>query len=124
MRLETTPPNPDGPFPPMTVLELAIANAIARDDPRAIEELRAILENWFQRPVSEAEVNAALGDLEEKGWMRLGERTAEHTLTPSGIDTVTALHGGCIRMIDRGLGLFEIAQFLSQLNRNKESDDD
>lgn len=108
----------------MTVLELAIANAVARDDPRAVEELRAILENWFQRPVSEADVSAALGDLEEKGWMRLGEQTAGHTLTPSGVDTVTTLHGGCIRMIDRGLKLFEVARFLNLLARDKEPDDD
>jgi len=108
----------------MTVLELAIANAIARDDPKAIEGLRAILENWFQRSVSETDVTAALTHLEEKGWMRLGKEAADHNLTPSGVETVTALHGGCIRMIDRGLGLFELARFLNLLACDKEPDDD
>ena len=110
-------------FPGMSVLELAIASAIGRQQLDDDRQLLLLLADWFQRPVSVTDVGSALHRMEHQGWVRVGGvRLVDYTLTPAGIDVVTTLYGGCIRMIDRGLGLLKVSTLLSLLDLPKEPD--
>lgn len=120
---------PPGPFPPMTVLELALARAIMRSDPQALDQVRGTLSDWFLRSVSDADIAAALAHMEREGWMAdhngTGPRdTASWLLTDEGIDVVTSLYGGSIRMIDRGVELARLLAALEELTLSKEPGND
>ena len=67
-------------------------------------------------------MSAALDSMVERGIVRRGdEALCGYGLTPDGINAVTTLYGGCIRMIDRGLGLLDPTMILALLNLTKES---
>lgn len=113
----------------MTVLELALARAIMRSDPQALDQVRGTLSDWFLRSVSDADIAAALAHMEREGWMvdhGDGGRcdTASWLLTDEGIDVVTTLHGGSIRMIDRGVELKRLLALLEQFTNGKEPGND
>jgi len=120
---------PDGPFPPMSVLELALAQALTREKPQALEDVRHTLSDWFLRSVSEADITAALRHMEREGWMadHSGEgpsETRSWLLTAEGIDVVTSLYGGAIRMIDRGVDLKRCLALLEALTSQEEPGND
>lgn len=107
--------------PSMTVFELAIASAIGRQKPRDDTHLCDILSDWFQKSVSAVDVTWALSRMEDLGWVTSdGLALSDYHLTPEGIDSVTTLYGGCIRMIDRGLGVLKVSYLLSLLDLPKE----
>lgn len=111
--------------PSMTVFELAVASAIGRQKPRDDTHLCDILSDWFQKSVSAVDVTWALSRLEELGWVSSdGGALSDYRLTPEGIDCVTTLYGGCIRMIDRGLGVLKVSYLLSLLDLPKEQNND
>lgn len=107
--------------PSMTVFELAVASAIGRQKPRDDTHLCDMLSDWFQKSVSASDVTWALSRMEELGWVRsAGIELSDYQLTPDGIDSVPTLYGGCIRMIDRGLGVLKVSYLLSLLDLPKE----
>lgn len=80
-----------------------------------------MLSDWFQKSVSASDVTWALSRMEELGWVRsAGIELSDYQLTPDGIDSVTTLYGGCIRMIDRGSGVLKVSYLLSLLDLPKE----
>lgn len=108
-------------LPGMTVLELAVASAIGRQKPEDDGHLCDMLSDWFQQAVSPVEIGGALSRMERQGWVcGGGAAMCDYRLTPQGIDTVTTLYGGCIRMIDRGLGLLKVSYLLGLLDLPKE----
>lgn len=110
------------PIPNLTVFEFAVASAISRQIIVTDEELQEVLSDWFLRQVRVPDVSAALQSMVARGIVRPGDATlCGYALTSEGINVVTALYGGCIRMIDRGLGLLETSMLLSLLNLTKES---
>ncbi|GGN55364.1 hypothetical protein GCM10011349_31930 [Novosphingobium indicum] len=114
----------DRRVPDLSVFELAVANAISRQKISTDEDLQEVLSDWFQRKVRVPDVSAALDTMIAKGIVRRGDETlCEYRLTPHGIDAVTSLYGGCIRMIDRGLGLLNVSMILNLLTTTRESDD-
>lgn len=112
----------DRRVPDLSVFELAVASAISRQIITSDEDLQEILSDWFLRQVRVPDVSAALESMVARGIVRRGdEALCAYGLTPDGINAVTTLYGGCIRMIDRGLGLLNPAMILSLLNLTKES---
>ena len=110
------------PFPDLTVFEFAVASAISRQVIATDEELQEVLSDWFLRQVRPAEVAAALDSMAMRGIVRRGDDTlCGYGLTSEGINAVATLYGGCIRMIDRGLGLLNTPMILSLLNLIKET---
>ncbi|GGD82104.1 hypothetical protein [Croceicoccus mobilis] len=110
-------------LPSMTVFELAVASAIGRQELSSNQDLMEILGDWFQRSVDDRDVVSALSKMEQQGWVRqAGETLVAYRLTPMGIDYVTTLYGGCIRMIDRGLGILKVSFLLQALEFPKEED--
>jgi hypothetical protein len=112
----------DRRVPNLSVFELAVASAISRRVITTDEDLQEILSDWFLRQVRVPDVSAALDSMVERGIVRRGdEALSGYGLTPDGINAVTTLYGGCIRMIDRGLGLLDPTMILALLNLTKES---
>lgn len=110
----------DDPFPPAQVLDLAVSVAIGRDLARSEDAMLALIQDWFLRPASRAELAAALGRLEGKGWIaRAGDTPFDLCLTETGVEATTTLSGGMIRMIDRGRGHFKTAFLLQMLDLEK-----
>lgn len=114
----------DGAVPDMTVLELALASAVTRRmGAQSDEELVQLLEDWFMRPVRAPDALAALERMREKGWISHDGTLMGAQLTdPLGIDVVTQLYGGCIGMMDRGLGLLRVGALLSIFDGFKPED--
>lgn len=120
---------PDGPFPPMSVLELALAQALTRESPHALGDVRKTLSDWFRRSVSDADIKTALAHMERQGWMQDHgcngpEDMRSWLLTEEGVEVVTQLYGGSIRMIDRGVDLKHLLALLDALTDNQETDND
>lgn len=112
----------DRRVPDLSVFELAVASAISRQVITSDEDLQEILSDWFLRQVRVPDVSAALETMVARGIVRRGgEALYGYGLTPDGINAVTTLYGGCIRMIDRGLGLLDPSMILALLNLIKES---
>ncbi|WP_103727269.1 hypothetical protein [Novosphingobium sp. HII-3] len=107
----------DRRVPELSVFELAVASAISRQAITTDEDLQEVLSDWFLRKVRVPDVSAALDSMVERGIVRRSEEAlCSYNLTPDGINAVTTLYGGCIRMIDRGLGLLNASMILSLLN--------
>jgi hypothetical protein len=112
----------DRRVPELSVFELAVASAISRQVITSDEDLQDILSDWFLRQVRVPDVSLALENMVERGLVRRADDTlCAYGLTSDGINAVTTLYGGCIRMIDRGLGLLDPTMILSLLNLTKES---
>lgn len=114
----------DRAVPDMTVLELALASAVTRRmGAQSDEEIVQLLEDWFMRPVRAPDALAALERMREKGWISHDGTLMGAQLTdPLGIDVVTQLYGGCIGMMDRGLGLLRVGALLSIFDGFKPED--
>lgn len=110
--------------PDMTVFELALASAVTRRmGATSDEEIAQLLEGWFMRPVRVPEALAALDRMRGQGWVSHDGTLMGARLTdPLGIDVVTQLYGGCIRMMDRGLGLLRVGALLSIFDGFKPED--
>lgn len=108
----------------MTVFELAVASAIGRQKLSSDDQLCEILSDWFQRSIGRDEIGRALTRMEAQLWVRGSHGDALHRfrLTPKGVEYVATLYGGCIRMIDRGLGLLTVSYLLKFLEFPTESD--
>lgn len=112
----------DRRVPDLSVFELAVASAISRQVITTDEDLQDILSDWFLRQVRVPDVSIALESMVARGFVRPADETlCAYGLTADGINAVTTLYGGCIRMIDRGLGLLDPAMILALLNLTKES---
>jgi hypothetical protein len=112
----------DRRVPELSVFELAVASAISRQVITSDEDLQDILSDWFLRQVRVPDVSTALESMVARGIVRRGdEALCAYGLTADGINAVTTLYGGCIRMIDRGLGLLDPSMILALLNLTKES---
>jgi len=112
----------DRRVPELSVFELAVASAISRQVITSDEDLQEILSDWFLRQVRVPDVSIALESMVARGIVRRGdEALCAYGLTPDGINAVTTLYDGCIRMIDRGLGLLDPSMILALLNLTKES---
>lgn len=113
----------DRAVPDMTVFELALASAITRRmGAESDEEIVQLLEGWFMRPVRIPDALAALERMREKGWISHDGTLMGARLTDAGVEAVTHLYGGCIRMMDRGLGLLRVATLLSLFDGFKPED--
>ena len=107
-------------FPTAEVLDLAISVAIGRHLAASEDEMFSLIQDWFLRPASGAELTSAIGRLLERGWIsRAGESAFDFRLTDAGIDGTTTLSGGMIRMIDRGRGHLKTAFLLQMLDLDK-----
>ena len=107
-------------FPTAEVLDLAISVAIGRHLAASEDEMFPLIQDWFLRPASGAELTSAIGRLLERGWIsRAGESAFDFCLTDAGIDGTTTLSGGMIRMIDRGRGHLKTAFLLQMLDLDK-----
>lgn len=105
----------------LSVFELAVASAISRQAINTDDDLKEVLSDWFQRAIVVPDVSAALDSLIARGLVRACEgELCQFNLTAEGIATVSTLYGGCIRMIDRGLGLLSASMILNRLNLSKE----
>lgn len=98
----------------MSVFELALASAISRRaDLGCDEELLGVVSDWFLRPVRHPDAMTALDRMVARGWVEHDGTLHGARLTETGVETFTQLYGGCIRMIDRGLGLMRVGTMLS-----------
>lgn len=107
----------DRSVPELTVFEMALITAITRAAPHLGEDgIAARLSDWFLQPVRVPETRLAMDGLVRKGMLTASPTGAVHDCIPTseGIDCVTTLYGGCIRMLDRGMGLLNV-QLLSNL---------
>ena len=108
-------------WPVMTVFELALAHAITHENLHSPAEASAKLADWFLQSVTENQVIDALARMEVQGWVvAAAQRFPDWHLTPAGVETVTTLTGGAIRMLDRGHGLIKTSILLSLINSPKE----
>jgi hypothetical protein len=108
-------------WPVMTVFELALATAITYETMHSATEASAKLAHWFLQPVADSRVDDALARMEVQGWVVAGgQRFSDWHLTPDGVEIVTTLTGGSIRMLDRGQGLIKTSILLSLINSPKE----
>lgn len=107
----------DPSVPDLTVFEMALITAITRAAPHLGEDgIAARLSDWFLQPVRVPETRLAMDGLVQKGMLEPSPTGAVHECMPTmkGIDCVTTLYGGCIRMLDRGMGLLNV-RLLSNL---------
>jgi len=108
-------------WPVMTVFELALAHAITHEIMHSAADASTKLAHWFLQPVAEKQVTDALGRMEVQGWIVAADQHfSDWRLTPDGVETVTTLTGGSIRMLDRGQGLIKTSILLSLINSPKE----
>lgn len=108
-------------WPVMTVFELALANAITHEAIYSAAQASAKLADWFLQPVADSQVDGALARMAVQGWIATsGQHFSDWQLTPDGVEIVTTLSGGSIRMLDRGLGLIKTSILLSLINSPKE----
>jgi hypothetical protein len=101
----------------MTVLELALISAITRNPfHKGDEGIVAQLSDWFLQPVRVPDARLAMDRLIANGLLTPSTTGAIYDCVPTeaGIDSATTLYGGCIRMLDRGLGLLNV-RLLSNL---------
>lgn len=103
----------DRALPEMTVFELAVASAVSRRRVGDDAEVAELLSDWFQFPVRVPDAQLALSRLAGRGWVAPGATMADALLTEAGIDAVTVLYGGAIRMLDRGMGLLHVGTLLT-----------
>ena len=87
------------------VLDVAIAAAVSRNCSTA-EELEVRITEWFGAIFDPAAIRGRLSELQRVGWLK-DDRDGCLWLTPYGVDCVTQLYGGTIRMLDRGQGLIK-----------------
>lgn len=114
----------DRALPDLSVFELAVASAISRQTIASDEDLQEVLSDWFVRSIRVPEVSKALDRMIDRGLVRRADETlCHHSLTGDGIRVVTALYGGCIRMIHRGLGSLDLSTIHDILKIAKEPDD-
>jgi hypothetical protein len=107
----------DREVPDMTVFELALISAITRNPPHQGDDtIVSSLSDWFLQPVRLPDARRAADRMVSKGWLNQGRSDAvsECLPTPDGVDSATTLYGGCIRMLDRGMGLLNV-RLLSNL---------
>jgi hypothetical protein len=105
----------------MSVFELAVANAITHEDMRSAAQTAARLSHWFLQPVGDNQVTESITRMHAQGWITtFGQRFSDWHLTPEGIDTVSTLTGGSIRMIDRQQGLIKASILMGLVNNSKE----
>lgn len=108
----------------MTVFELAIANALVRQDEAGDDHLPVTLSDWFQREVEADDIEPVLDGLLERELLQPDhDYPSGYSLTDEGLTIVSTLYGGCIRMIDRGLGLFHSALLTDALTPKENPDD-
>lgn len=108
------------PFPAAQVLDLAVSVAIGRDLARSEDEMFALIENWFLRPATHAELRLSITRLLDSGVIeRACEGDMGFCLTERGVEATTTLSGGMIRMIDRGRGYIKTAFLLEMLDLEK-----
>lgn len=101
----------------MSVFDLALVTAITRSPPHLGDEgLAACLADWFLQPVTVPEIRVAMDGLIARGWLIPSPTRTVHECIPTMecVDHATTLYGGCIRMLDRGMGLLNV-RLLSNL---------
>ena len=105
----------------MSVFELAVATAITYETMHSAAQTAARLAHWFLQPVADSQVTESLARMDAQGWITAsGKRFSDWHLTPQGIDTITTLTGGSIRMIDRGQGLIKASILMGLIDKSKE----
>lgn len=101
----------------MTVFELALLTAITRCRPHLGDKgIAESMSDWFLQPVTVPEIRLAMDGMIAKGWLVASPSREVHESYPTteGVDCATTLYGGCIRMLDRGMGLLNV-RILSNL---------
>ena len=108
------------PFPRAQVLDLAIGVAIGRELASNERDMFSLIEDWFLRPASKAELHASVSRLIDLGWAQASsDEPFDLCLTEKGVDATATLAGGMIRMIDRGRGLLKTSFLLQSLDLEK-----
>lgn len=80
----------------------------------------ALIENWFLRPATHAELLLSITRLLDGGVIeRACGGDMGFCLTTRGVEATTTLSGGMIRMIDRGRGYIKTAFLLEMLDLEK-----
>jgi DNA-binding PadR family transcriptional regulator len=100
----------------MSVGELALASHIGRDRDATLESAARELSDWFLRRISPPDLQPLLNSMSSAGFIIPDASTSSgYTLTIDGVDAVTCLYGGSIRMIDRGEGIINASWVLNRL---------